>query len=279
MPSYITAAALAIPAGTAIVAACLQLNAERAQRQAAESALAQAVQVASAGMQAQQQLLEAEPQQEASAREQALRQQLEAEHAWLQAVDQAQREAASREQALQQQLDCECSRLEQLLAAATARGLIGREQLHNALVGGDVTTMQLNLALDQTLAASHDSNGDTAFHLAAKQGSVETLQLLRDADSGSAADVLAAGNAVGRTALHVAVHWGRQQAVRWLLQAAPHLAGMRDNKGCSAMDLAGSTAAGAAIVRLLEAASPELAAAASPDGRTPLHLAASLLYA
>lgn len=76
-----------------------QLLAERARRQAAESALAQALQVAAAGLQAQQQLLEAE-----RAQQEAL-------------VVQTQREAAAREQELQRRLEAELDGLQSVEAA------------------------------------------------------------------------------------------------------------------------------------------------------------------
>ena len=117
-------------------------------------------------------------------------------------------------------------------------------KLHAACIVGQLAEAQRMLAdirlfegepAVEHAVASADRMGCTAFHYAAKCGSVELLRWLHAA---CGADALAATQSGGETALHLAAEQGHRDAVVALLELGLLASRARRSDGATALHLA-----------------------------------------
>ncbi|TVU21470.1 hypothetical protein EJB05_31106, partial [Eragrostis curvula] len=134
-----------------------------------------------------------------------------------------------------------------------------------------------------SLVATRNRCLDTPLHCAAKAGHREVAAcLLTTMRSGGAEEMAAlrGRNCLGATALYEAVRHGRAGVVALLLTEAPELASLATEDGFSPLYLAVSTDHSAnmvrALLRPLRDGTPSLASFSGPEGRTALHIAATI---
>ncbi|KAK3127230.1 hypothetical protein QOZ80_7AG0570140 [Eleusine coracana subsp. coracana] len=133
------------------------------------------------------------------------------------------------------------------------------------------------------LVATRNRFLDTPLHCVAKTGHREVAALLLSTmRSGGAeeAAALQARNCLGATALYEAVRHGRAGVVELLMTEAPELASLETEDGFSPLYLAASTDHSVkmvrALLRPLTDGSPSPACFSGPEGRTALHIAATI---
>ncbi|XP_072461964.1 ankycorbin isoform X8 [Notamacropus eugenii] len=139
------------------------------------------------------------------------------------------------------------------------------DRLLQAVENGDVEKVASLLGKKGACATKHDSEGKTAFHLAASRGHVECLRAMVT----HGADVTAQDTA-GHSALHLAAKNGRSECVKKLLQSKCP-AESTDNSGKTALHYAAAHGCLQATQILCEHKSP--VNLKDLDGNIPLLLA------
>jgi ankyrin repeat protein len=139
--------------------------------------------------------------------------------------------------------------------------------VHEAAALGDAHTLRSAFRNDDRAVTGHSPDGWTALHLAAHFGRIEAIDALLD---GGAAVGARSANANRNTPLHAAAAGGQAGAVRHLLRkGAPVDA--TDAGGNTALHIGAASGFEAVVDALLKAgADPSLA---NRDGKTPRQLA------
>ncbi|XP_042874440.1 ankyrin-3-like isoform X2 [Penaeus japonicus] len=117
--------------------------------------------------------------------------------------------------------------------ASTARGAEkGLRPLHLATWGGHASVVR-ELLLRGAVKTARGANGYSLVHFAAKRGSVEVLEILREAKCN-----MKAKTDDSQTALHVAADHGNQAAVQWLVENDAIDLSSQNRDGDKALNLA-----------------------------------------
>ncbi|XP_021278740.1 ankyrin repeat-containing protein At5g02620-like [Herrania umbratica] len=120
------------------------------------------------------------------------------------------------------------------LADAGIKARNGFDAFHIAAKQGDLDILEVLLAVHPELAMTVDLSNTTALHTAATQGHIGIVNFLLEA--GSSLATIARSN--GKTALHSAARNGHVEVVKALLASEPGIASRTDKKGQTALHMA-----------------------------------------
>ncbi|KAG5253123.1 hypothetical protein OIU77_017633 [Salix suchowensis] len=151
---------------------------------------------------------------------------------------------------------------------ASLRARNGYDAFHIAAKQGDLEIVEVLLGVNPDLLLTFDSSNTTALHSAASQGHVEVVKFLLE--KGSALAMIAKSN--GKTALHSAARNGHLEILKALLSIEPGLANKIDQKGQTALHMA-VKGQNVELVQELIKADPSLTNMVDNQGNSALHIA------
>ena len=160
----------------------------------------------------------------------------------------------------------------------------GNTALHLVASRGHVELATLLCERAPSLVATRNRCLDTPLHCAAKAGHVDVAAVLLSTMQAGGADeesALRARNQTGATALYEAVRHGHHGVVDLLMTKAPDLSSvaMDGDEGISPLYLAAATKSAhmvRALLRPSQNGTPSPASFSGPEGRTALHVAATV---
>ncbi|KAI4334473.1 hypothetical protein L6164_019163 [Bauhinia variegata] len=120
------------------------------------------------------------------------------------------------------------------LADAGIKARNGLDAFHIAAKQGDIDVLQILMEVHPELSMTVDLSNTTALHTAATQGHTEVVNFLLEA--GSSLATIARSN--GKTPLHSAARNGHLEVVKALLQREPGVATRTDKKGQTPLHMA-----------------------------------------
>ncbi|KAH8485308.1 hypothetical protein H0E87_026921 [Populus deltoides] len=152
------------------------------------------------------------------------------------------------------------------LAGLKARN--GYDAFHIAAKQGDLEIVEVLMEVNPDLSLTFDSSNTTALHSAASQGHVEVVNFLLEKCSGLA--LIAKSN--GKTALHSVARNGHLEILKALLSKEPGLANKIDKKGQTALHMA-VKGQNVELVEELIMSDPSLMNMVDNKGNSALHIA------
>ncbi|KAI4322187.1 hypothetical protein L6164_021904 [Bauhinia variegata] len=154
------------------------------------------------------------------------------------------------------------------LADAGIKARNGFDAFHIAAKQGDIDVLQILMQVHPELSMTVDPSNTTALHTAATQGHTEVVNLLLEA--GSSLATIARSN--GKTPLHSAARNGHLEVVKALLHKEPGVATRTDKKGQTALHMA-VKGQNLEVVEELMKADPLSINMTDTKGNTALHIA------
>uniref|UniRef100_A0A7C9A7K5 PGG domain-containing protein n=1 Tax=Opuntia streptacantha TaxID=393608 RepID=A0A7C9A7K5_OPUST len=152
---------------------------------------------------------------------------------------------------------------------ASIKAKNGFDAFHIAAKQGDLETLKVLMEAHPDLSMTYDTTNTTALQTAATQGHIEIVKFLLESGSGLAA--IARSN--GKTALHTAARNGHVAVVKALLEKEPGLTMRMDKKGQTALHMA-VKGQNLGLVEELIKADPSSVNMVDTKGNTALHIAA-----
>ncbi|XVE96801.1 hypothetical protein REPUB_Repub02eG0254500 [Reevesia pubescens] len=152
-----------------------------------------------------------------------------------------------------------------VLAGLKARN--GYDAFHIAAKQGDLEVLKILMEANLDLSMTFDSYNTTALHTAASQGHTEVVNFLLE--NGSNVSAIARSN--GKTALHSAARNGHLDILRALLSKEPGIATRVDKKGQTALHMA-VKGQNVEVVDELIKSDPSLINMVDTKGNTALHI-------
>ncbi|KAF9664965.1 hypothetical protein SADUNF_Sadunf16G0073200 [Salix dunnii] len=152
------------------------------------------------------------------------------------------------------------------LAGLRARN--GYDAFHIAAKQGDLEIVEVLMEVNPDLSLTFDLSNTTALHSAASQGHVEVVKFLLE--KGSALAMIAKSN--GKTALHSVARNGHLEILKALLSTEPGLANKIDKKGQTALHMA-VKGQNVELVLELIMSDPSLMNKVDNQGNSALHIA------
>ncbi|KAI4300174.1 hypothetical protein L6164_033582 [Bauhinia variegata] len=153
------------------------------------------------------------------------------------------------------------------LASFKARN--GFDAFHIAAKNGDLDTLKVLIEAIPELSLTADQSNTTALHTAAAQGHIELVNFLLDKER----NLVTIARSNGKTALHTAARYGHVEVIRALLTREPELAMRIDRKGQTALHMAVKGHSLKLVEQLLQS-NPSMINIVDTKGNTPLHIAA-----
>ncbi|KAK8561830.1 hypothetical protein V6N13_149021 [Hibiscus sabdariffa] len=152
-----------------------------------------------------------------------------------------------------------------VLAGVKARN--GFDAFHIAAKQGDLEVLKILMEANLDLSMTFDSYNTTALHTAASQGHTEVVNFLLEKGS----NVAAIARSNGKTALHSAARNGHLDIVKALLSKEPAIATRIDKKGQTALHMA-VKGQNVEVVDVLIKSDPSLINMVDAKGNTALHI-------
>ncbi|XVF08022.1 hypothetical protein REPUB_Repub06bG0189500 [Reevesia pubescens] len=152
-----------------------------------------------------------------------------------------------------------------VLADVKARN--GYDAFHIAAKQGDLEILKILMEANLDLSMTFDSYNTTALHTAASQGHTEVVNFLLEKGS----NVTAIARSNGKTALHSAARNGHLEIVKALLSKEPGIATRIDKKGQTALHMA-VKGQNVEVVDELIKSDPSLINMVDTKGNTALHI-------
>ncbi|XVE76297.1 hypothetical protein DITRI_Ditri12bG0160800 [Diplodiscus trichospermus] len=120
------------------------------------------------------------------------------------------------------------------IALAGIKARNGYDAFHIAAKQGDLEVLKILMEANLDLSMTFDSSNTTALHTAASQGHTEVVNFLLE----KGCNVAAIAKSNGKTALHSAARNGHLEMVKALLSKEPGIATRTDKKGQTALHMA-----------------------------------------
>ncbi|KAL2899150.1 hypothetical protein RDABS01_024249 [Bienertia sinuspersici] len=152
--------------------------------------------------------------------------------------------------------------------AASIKAKNGYDAFHIAAKEGDLETLKVLMETHPDLSMTYDTSNTTALQTAATQGHTEVVKFLLESGSGLA--TIARSN--GKTALHAAARNGHVAVVKALLGKEPGITTRTDKKGQTALHMA-AKGLNLEVVEELIKADTSLINMTDSKGNTALHIA------
>lgn len=152
---------------------------------------------------------------------------------------------------------------------ASIKAKNGFDAFHIATKQGDLETLIVLMEAHPDLSMTYDTTNTTALQTAATQGHIDVVKFLLESGSGLA--TIARSN--GKTALHTAARNGHLAVVKALLEKEPGLTTRMDKKGQTALHMA-VKGQNLELVEELIKADPSSVNMVDNKGNTALHIAA-----
>ncbi|KMT05342.1 hypothetical protein BVRB_7g174770 [Beta vulgaris subsp. vulgaris] len=153
-------------------------------------------------------------------------------------------------------------------SAASIKAKNGFDAFHIAAKEGDLETLKVLMETHPDLSMTCDTSNTTALQTAATQGHTEVVNFLLETGSGLAT----IGRSNGKTALHAAARNGHVAVVKALLGKETGITTRTDKKGQTALHMA-VKGQNLEVVEELIRADPSLINMTDSKGNTPLHIA------
>ncbi|GMI80053.1 hypothetical protein like AT1G07710 [Hibiscus trionum] len=153
------------------------------------------------------------------------------------------------------------------IVSAGVKARNGFDAFHIASKQGDLEVLKILMEANHDLSMTFDSYNTTALHTAASQGHTEVVNFLLE--KGSSVAVIARSN--GKTALHSAARNGHIEIVKALLSKEPGIATRVDKKGQTALHMA-VKGQNVEVVDVLIKLDPSLINMVDAKGNTALHI-------
>nr|GEZ02733.1 ankyrin repeat-containing protein At5g02620-like [Tanacetum cinerariifolium] len=152
--------------------------------------------------------------------------------------------------------------------SAAIKAKNGFDAFHIAAKQGDLEVLKVLMEAQSELSMTCDQTNTTALHTAAEQGHIEVVKFLLEKNSSTA--TIAKSNL--KTALHSCARKGHLEVMKALLEKVPEIATRADKKGQTALHMA-SKGQNVDIVNELIAANNELINMVDKKENTALHIA------
>ncbi|CAO2840009.1 unnamed protein product [Amaranthus hypochondriacus] len=152
--------------------------------------------------------------------------------------------------------------------SASIRAKNGYDAFHVAAKQGDLETLKVLMEAHPDLSMTYDTSNTTALQTAATQGHTDVVNFLLESGCGLAT----IGRSNGKTALHAASRNGHVAVVKALLGKEPSITTRTDRKGQTALHMA-VKGQNLEVVEELFKADPSLINMTDSKGNTALHIA------
>ncbi|XVF55351.1 hypothetical protein PTKIN_Ptkin06aG0030400 [Pterospermum kingtungense] len=152
-----------------------------------------------------------------------------------------------------------------VLACVKAKN--GYDAFHIAAKQGDLEILKILMEANLDLSMTFNSSNTTAVHTAASQGYTEVVNFLLEKGS----NVLAIAKSNGKTALHSAARNGHLEIVKALLSKEPGITTRTDKKGQTALHMAVKGQSVEVVDELIKS-DPSLINMTDAKGNTALHI-------